>query len=76
MAVSVPQMAAVPPLCSRCRNLCKAPREVRRGAALAMLPVGSAKFGPGKRLVAERFFLYYYQNNITNSRFISSGSNA
>jgi hypothetical protein len=43
MAVSVPQMAAVPPLCSRCRNLCKAPPEVRRGAALAMLPVGSAK---------------------------------
>jgi hypothetical protein len=30
-------------LCSRCRNLCKAPPEVRRGAALAMLPVGSAK---------------------------------
>jgi hypothetical protein len=43
MAVSVPQMAALLPLCSRCRNLCKAPHEVRRGAAFAMVSVGSAK---------------------------------
>jgi hypothetical protein len=46
MAVSVPALVAVLPLFSRCRNLCKAPHEVRRGAALAMVPVGSAKLAP------------------------------
>ena len=40
------KLVALPPLCSRRSNLCKAPHEVRRGAALARVPVGSAKSVP------------------------------
>jgi hypothetical protein len=49
MAVSVPPMAAVLALFSRCRNLCKAPHEVRRGAAARRDARWERATGPAKR---------------------------